>query len=611
MAGNKAASSNIEILVVEDSPTQAQQLGFILERHGFGVRSADNGREALALLAQRLPTLVISDIIMPVMDGYELCRQIKADQRLRNLPVILLTSLSDPRDVIRGLECGADNFLTKPYEEKHLLSRIQFILANAQLRETEQTQLGVEVLLAGERHFIKSDRIQILNLLLSSYEAAIQRNSQLSRAQDELLMLNEQLQQSEKGLKEAQRLARTGSWELDLVHNVLTWSDEIYRIFERDPRRFGASYEAFLDAVHPEDRETVNQAFTESVKSRTPYDMEHRLLMSDGRVKVVHERGETFYDVSGRPVRTFGTVQDITERKQAEQILSLNEELERQVRERTAELEQARFQAEAANRAKSDFLANMSHELRTPLNSVIGFSEILLDNLYGQLNDKQHEYVTNIEGSGRHLLGLINDILDLSKVESGKMELEPCRFPLRQLLEGSMIMLREKALKHGIEMVLQVEPQADRVIEADERKLKQILFNLLSNAVKFTPNGGSVQVSARMIQGTRGEDREDNENILEPRTSLLEPPSSNLDFIEIAVADTGIGIRAEDLGKLFTPFQQLESGYTRRYDGTGLGLALTKRLVELHGGEIRVESELGKGSRFSFVIPARQTPPQQ
>jgi signal transduction histidine kinase len=289
---------------------------------------------------------------------------------------------------------------------------------------------------------------------------------------------------------------------------------------------------------------------------------------------------------------------EIEERKKAEdKILRLNEELEQRVTERTAQLELARYQAEAASRAKSDFLASMSHELRTPLNSVIGFSEVLLDELYGPLNARQKEYTINIHTSGRHLLGLINDILDLSKVEAGKLELEPSRLALREVLVGTMAMLREKAHRHNIRMALEVEPAADREIEADERKLKQILFNLLSNAVKFTPDGGSVRVTARMIQETRGEDRGDNVNILEPR-------SSNLDFLEISVADTGIGIREADLPRLFTPFQQLDSGYTRRYEGTGLGLAICKRLVQLHGGRIWAESEFGKGSRFSFVIPA-------
>ncbi|MCM2265892.1 MAG: ATP-binding protein, partial [Desulfuromonadales bacterium] len=224
-------------------------------------------------------------------------------------------------------------------------------------------------------------------------------------------------------------------------------------------------------------------------------------------------------------------------------------------------------------------LANMSHELRTPLNSIIGFSEVLHDQMFGQINEKQQEYVNNILTSGRHLLSLINDILDLSKVESGKMELELSTFLLRAALDASMMMLMERAQKSGINLHLELAPEADVPIVADQRKLKQILFNLLSNAVKFTPAGGRVDVNAVRAG----------------------------DFIEITVTDTGIGIKEEDLSKLFQAFTQLESVYTKEYEGTGLGLALTRQLVNLHGGSIRVESEFGAGSRFIFTLPMTQS----
>src|SRR6266446_8395888 len=184
----------VEILIVEDSPTQAKQLQYILEQHGYSLSTARNGREALASIGQRLPTLVISDVIMPEMDGYELCRQIKQTEKLKGLPVILLTSLIDPADVVRGLEAGADSFIFKPYDEPYLLTQVASTLANWRLRETERTQMGVEIFFAGRKFFITSDRLQILNLLLSTYEAAVQKNRQLAEARDELKGFNEKLE---------------------------------------------------------------------------------------------------------------------------------------------------------------------------------------------------------------------------------------------------------------------------------------------------------------------------------------------------------------------------------------------------------------------------------
>jgi signal transduction histidine kinase/putative methionine-R-sulfoxide reductase with GAF domain len=244
------------------------------------------------------------------------------------------------------------------------------------------------------------------------------------------------------------------------------------------------------------------------------------------------------------------------------------------------EIEDKSRQIEAANRHKSEFLANMSHELRTPLNAIIGFSEVLGERMFGELNEKQAEYTEDILSSGRHLLSLINEILDLSKVEAGRMELELATFDLPLAIDNARTFVRERATKHGINLDVVVDERLGD-FTGDERKIKQILLNLLSNAVKFTPEGGRIGIKARQADGS----------------------------VEISVSDTGIGIPPEDQAKIFEEFRQVGTADAQKREGTGLGLTLAKKFVELHGGKIWVESEVGKGSTFSFILPERSSPP--
>jgi signal transduction histidine kinase len=241
------------------------------------------------------------------------------------------------------------------------------------------------------------------------------------------------------------------------------------------------------------------------------------------------------------------------------------------------EIQEKSAQLEVANQHKSEFLANMSHELRTPLNAIIGFSEALMERMFGDVNEKQAEYLTDIHESGSHLLSLINDILDLSKIEAGRMELEVSTFHLPSALSNAMTLIRERAQRHAIELELRVDERLGE-FSGDERKFKQIMLNLLSNAVKFTPDGGKVDVSATKLDGK----------------------------VEVVVRDTGIGIAPEDQAAVFEEFKQVGRDRLKKAEGTGLGLALTKRFVELHGGAIRLESTPGKGSTFTVSLPLRQ-----
>lgn len=269
------------------------------------------------------------------------------------------------------------------------------------------------------------------------------------------------------------------------------------------------------------------------------------------------------------------------------------------------ELKHAKEDAEKANRAKSDFLASMSHELRTPLNSIIGFSEVIKEKYFGPLTEKQEEYISDILDSGMHLLSLINDILDLSKVEAGKMELDISAVAISDLIYSSLTMIREKAKTRRISLHLDVEPNVEKLkITADERKLKQVLFNLLSNAVKFTPKGGSICVSARRAFGRAFEGKPFQDPKINDSEKVVEEDGIDDAFLEIAVEDSGIGIIPENQKRIFEPFYQVSDTHRDKSPGTGLGLSLSKDLIELHGGTIHVESQgKNKGSKFIVRIP--------
>ena len=246
--------------------------------------------------------------------------------------------------------------------------------------------------------------------------------------------------------------------------------------------------------------------------------------------------------------------------------------------------------AELASRAKSEFLANMSHELRTPLNHIIGFTELVLSRSFGELTAEQEEFLKDVLGSSRHLLSLINDVLDLSKVEAGRMELELSAVHIRELLENSLVMVKEKALKHQLRLAVELDGVPEQLL-ADERKIKQVLYNLLSNAVKFTPAGGEVRLGAAILEA-------------EQLSGCPITTQNHAKWLSVWVADTGIGLEPQDLQRIFDPFEQVEGSVSRKHQGTGLGLALTRRMVELHGGAIWAESAgPGKGSAFRLAIP--------
>ena len=363
----------------------------------------------------------------------------------------------------------------------------------------------------------------------------------------------DKLRESEALLSEVSRIGKIGGWTLDVKSNTVIWTSEVARIQElgdiSDPSE---SLNLFL----PESRKKLEKALNEAIKEAEPYELELELISGKGNHKWIRAIGKPLTE-NGKVTKLTGTLQDITERKKAE-----------------AAILNAKIEAEIANRTKSDFLANMSHELRTPLNSIIGFSDAMVDGIAGEIDSKQEHYLQNISDSGHHLLSLINNILDISKIEAGKMELNIDMIDISAPVNEIVIMTQMLAVNKNLTVDVNLSDDLPKVM-ADRSKIKQILYNLIGNAIKFTNDNGNITIRA-------------------------EVKDSNL---QLSIIDTGIGISPKDQEKLFKPFTQIDSSRSRKYAGTGLGLALVKEIVECHGGKVWVESEPGKGSNFTFELP--------
>jgi len=357
---------------------------------------------------------------------------------------------------------------------------------------------------------------------------------------------------------------------IDKMSSTTYVSPQIQTILGYRPEEWLSDPEFWQKRLHPDDREAVLAAVERSDLTSQPFDMEYRMLARDGHVVWFQDQTVLVRDGNGKPLYWQGLQFDITKRKQAEdEIRKLNAELEGRVEKRTEELERAL-------RAKDEFLASMSHELRTPLNAILGLSETLMERTAGPLNEKQLKYAGMISESGNHLLSLINDILDLAKIEAGQIVLNINEADLRQVCQASLRMVNELAHKKNQQVSLTFDNNIGSVW-VDERRLKQVLVNLLSNAVKFTPENGKFGLEVET-------DREEKR-------------------ILITVWDNGIGISESNLTRLFQPFVQLDSGLDREVAGTGLGLALVAQMVRLHGGSVAVESQPGEGSRFTVILP--------
>ena len=332
-----------------------------------------------------------------------------------------------------------------------------------------------------------------------------------------------------------------------------------------------ADSNCLLDLIHPDDLPEFHRVMAESAQNMTPKLWEGRAILSSGEIKCVKSASRPELQPDGAIVWD-GVLLDITDRKQ----------VETELYQTNHRLELTNTELQRATRLKDEFLANMSHELRTPLNAILGMSEALQEELFGALNSRQLNAIATIEQSGQHLLSLINDILDVSKISAGKLDLNITEVSLTELCRSSLILVKQQAIDRQIYIDTHLPYDLDRIV-VDERRMRQVLINLLNNAVKFTAKGGLVTLSVRL--------------------KLLEVDGRQGNWLCFSVTDTGIGIDSADRSKLFQPFIQLDSSLNRKYPGSGLGLVLVKQIVELHGGDVTLDSEVGVGSCFTVILP--------
>ena len=430
--------------------------------------------------------------------------------------------------------------------------RLLLTLANQAAISLENAQLYLDLQHELEERFFAEEQLVKLNLELEQRVATRTAEIESTRRRLEL----------------ATSVAGFGVWERTVGFDEQIWDAQMHNIYGTSSEEFKPTYAKWLEFVYPNDREMVKEKIERALEESVPYAIEYRIIRTDGSLRQIVSRAVALFDQENNRTKMIGVNIDVTTTRQAEETLRMaNTELER------------------ALRVKDEFLANMSHELRTPLNAILGLSESLLEQIAGTLNEKQQRYLRTISESGHHLLEMINDILDLAKIEAGQVILDIGKVNIHQVCQASIRMVKQQAQKKEQKITVEIDEDIN-MLWADERRLKQMIVNLLSNAVKFTPQGGKL--------GIKVEARRANNAIL------------------IRVWDNGIGISAEDQKRLFKPFVQLDSGLARENVGTGLGLALIAQLARLHGGHLEIDSTPNHGSCFTICLlwkPAKQTGP--
>ncbi|MCL4502428.1 MAG: response regulator [Deltaproteobacteria bacterium] len=617
------------ILIAEDSPTQAENLRYFLEQHGYQVISARNGREAIDLITRYNPDLLISDIVMPEIDGYELCRRIRHESGLKDLPVIFLTVLSDPADIMKSLECGADGFIIKPFKEEPLLERIRLLFDSGKLRNPEEEQEPVEVVFHGKKYQVTADRLQIMNLLVSTYEAAVETNSELLRSQRELQNLGAELQEQNNELSNLTEVLRDSKARTQRQAQILTAINCVFHeaIISETEEELGRTCLAaaeeltdsrfgFLGEINEAGRLNViavsDPGWTACrmpgiTKPILPKDLHIRGVFGKA---ITEERSVIANDPAAHPDsvgtpeghpeftaflvvplkqagKTIGLLglgnkpggYDQADQEAAEMLAPaivesfLRKRAESRIKELNQQLVDHVHQLEAANNELESFSYSVSHDLRAPLRGIAGFARILSEDYREKLNAKGLEYLQLLQEASDQMNALIEALLSLSRVSQAEMRRQVV--DLSTLARAITENLKRAEPERQVEFII-----PDGIVARGDPTLLQILLaNLLGNAWKFTGKKPQTRIEFG-VQNSGGRK-------------------------VYRVKDNGVGFDPKFAGKLFGAFKRLHAA--NEFPGTGIGLATVQRVINRHGGQIWAEAAINHGAVFYFTLGTDQS----